>query len=130
MKIEEYNSVKKWFTKGVHGHPYSHKTVKPFVGFMNMFCHILNKTPDELAKLSSEQALEAQIKLATVMKEELGFREVTIYQRMGVLHSFWRANNVQVTDDIIRYKGTSWLLRRIRKRDNFTLTSYRRGKIR
>ena len=70
MKIEEYNSVKKWFTKGVHGHPYSHKTVKPFVG------------------------------------------------------------DVQVTDDIIRYKGTSWLLKRIRKRDNFTLTSYRRGKIR
>jgi hypothetical protein len=81
---------------------------------MKLFCQILNKTPDELAKLSSEQALEAQIKVATVMKERLHLREYSITNRVCALHSFWRSNGVVLTEDIMTYKGTPWLWRKKR----------------
>lgn len=112
MKTEEYDSVKKWFEKGAYGHPYSPKTQKAHKHYMDMFCYILNMTPDKLANLSPEKALEAQIKVAAVMKEELHLRAVSIAQRVNALHSFWRANGVVVTEDMMVYKGSPALMKK------------------
>jgi hypothetical protein len=114
LKTEEYDSVKKWFEEGTYGHPFSPETRKVYKKYMDTFCRILNMTPDELAKLSPEQALEAQIKVATVMKEQIRLRELSITNRVCALHSFWRANDVVITEDIMEYKGTPWLWRKRR----------------
>jgi hypothetical protein len=108
LKTEEYESVKKWFTEG----DYEDTTAKKYVEYMDTFCYILNMTPDELANLSPEQALEAQIKLATILKEKLHFREVTVHMRITVLHSFWRYNGLELTEPIKTFAGTSWLKRK------------------
>jgi hypothetical protein len=105
MKVEEYESVKKWFEKG----DYTPKTENKYKAYMDTFCYILNKTPDELANLTTEKALEAQIHLATIMKEKLHLREYSITNRVTTLHGFWRANGVALTDLIMKYHGTSWL---------------------
>ena len=108
MKTEEYESVKKWFTEGT----YTETTKKGYIERMDVFCYILKMTPDELAKLSPEQALKAQQDLAKIMKEKLHYREYSISQCMTSLHSFWRANGLLLTDSIMKYEGTPWLWRK------------------
>lgn len=113
--MREYKSVQKWFTYK----PYETTTKHTYLEYMAMFCGLLHKTPDELANVSSEEALKLQIDLATVMKEELGLREYSITQRINALHIFWKANGVFLTKDIKKYSGTPWLMReRARENEN------------
>lgn len=105
--MREFKSVQKWFTRK----DYKTATKHTYLEYMAMFCGLTHKTPDELADVNSEEALNLQINLATAMKEELGLREYSITQRINALHSFWKANGATLTEDIMRYLGTPWLLR-------------------
>jgi muramoyltetrapeptide carboxypeptidase LdcA involved in peptidoglycan recycling len=82
--------------------------------YLSLFCGLLHKTPDQLASVSSIEALEIQIQLATAMEQELKLKRRSITQRLNALHSFWRANNVQLTDEVMTYKGTPSLRRAVK----------------
>ena len=101
MKLD---AVKTWFTK----RHYTEKTETVYRGYMDMFCKILNKTPDEFITFSEPKALEIQCQLANTMKK-WGLRKRSIAQRINVLHGFWRANHVQVTEKMMKYAGTEWV---------------------
>lgn len=58
MKIEEYDSVKTWFTKPNEERRYMSSTEHGYIEYMALFCYIENKTPDDLAHLDPEKALE------------------------------------------------------------------------
>jgi hypothetical protein len=108
--MREYKSVKNWFSV----REYEKQTEITYIGYIATFCGLLGRNPDELVNVTSEEALKMQQRLATLMKEELGLREYSITQRINALHSFWRSNGVQVTDDIMHYRGTPWLKRKRR----------------
>jgi site-specific recombinase XerD len=111
LKIEDYESVKKWFARANGETRYKAKTGEIYVKYMKLFCSLSNRTPNQLADVTSEEALKIQIGLATMMKEKLELREYSITQRINALHSFWRYNGVKLTDDIMQYSGTPWLMR-------------------
>ena len=112
--MKEYKSVQAWFT----AKQYKERTKKIYLRYMSIFCRLLHKTPDQLANVNSKEALEIQVQLAEAMKNELQLRDLSITQRLNALHSFWRANNVQLTDDVMTYKGTPSLRRLVKAPEN------------
>ena len=95
MKIEEYDSVKKWFAY----RPYTDKTKKLHVRYMKIFCSLTNKTPDELV---SVKTLEAGDDLRGIigsgMRHKLKLGTTSIELRLNALNQFFRANGVPVKD--------------------------------
>jgi len=75
---------------------------------MKMFCEFLNETPDELIsdiKTSEIPITEMEAvhrKLALYMKNTLKMMIRSIDQRFNALHSFYRANGIRLTPEIIR----------------------------
>jgi hypothetical protein len=108
--VKESKSVQAWFT----AKQYTKRTKKIYLRYMSIFCRLLNKTPDQLASVNSKEALEIQLQLAEAMKEELQLRDLSITQRLNALHSFWRANNVQLTDAVMTYDGLPSLQRLVK----------------
>ena len=100
--MREYESIQKWFADD----RYTKHTENTYLGYITMFCCIVHKNPDELADVTSEEALNLQKKLVNVMREEFDLRIISIIQRIAPLHMFWRINGVEVTDDMMKYKGT------------------------
>ena len=115
--MREFKSVQKWFAVK----NYKVSTQAGYSEYMAIFCGILGKTPDELANVTSEEALKIQQKLIDVMLNEFGLRTTTVTFRITALHVFWRVNGVEVTPAMMGYEGSSQMVRRIRKRVNFKL---------
>jgi hypothetical protein len=111
--MRELKSIQNWFTK----RHYEPGTEETYLLYMTTFCGITGKNADQLGSLTLEEALEAQKKIATVMKEELGLSTYSIHQRIHALHTFWVSNGIELTEDLKKYKGLPWLLREsIRRR--------------
>jgi muramoyltetrapeptide carboxypeptidase LdcA involved in peptidoglycan recycling len=108
--VKEYKSVQAWFK----AKQYKERTKSTYLQYMATFCGLLNKTPDQLASVNSREAWEIQVQLAEAMKEELQLRDLSITQRLNALHSFWRANNVQLTDAVMTYDGLPSLQRLVK----------------
>jgi hypothetical protein len=108
--LKEYKSVQTWFSS----RPYKETTKAVYKRYLYMFCGLLNQTPDQLASVSSGEALEIQIQLVTAMEQELKLKKRSIMQRLNALHGFWRANGVKLTSDVMTYKGTPTLQRLVK----------------
>jgi hypothetical protein len=108
--LKDNESVKNWFSSK----PYKKRTESVYLNYMAMMCGLLHKTPDQLANVNSKEALVIQVQLVVAMKQELKLTDRSITQRLNALHSFWRANNVQLTEGIMRYEGTPHLRRVIK----------------
>lgn len=112
--MKEYVSVQAWFT----AKNYRESTKAVYLQYMATICGLLHKTPDQLADVSSTEALAIQVQLVKRMEEELKQKKRSITQRLNALHSFWRANNVQLTDAIMTYEGTPSLQRAVKMRED------------
>ncbi|MCW4055094.1 MAG: hypothetical protein NWE84_09315 [Candidatus Bathyarchaeota archaeon] len=108
--MKDYESIRKWFSSK----SYEATTESVYLKYMAIMCGLLHKTPDQLANVNSKEALELQVELVGAMKGELKLTNRSITQRINALHSFWRANNVQLTEGIMRYEGTPHLRRVIK----------------
>lgn len=105
--MKDSKSVKAWFA----AKDYKESTKAVYLRYMATFCGLLNKTADQLASVSSEEALGIQVQLAKALKEELYLKDHSIIMRITALHSFWRANDVKLTNGIMRYEGAPSLQR-------------------
>jgi hypothetical protein len=98
VKIEEYESVKKWFA-WKQPKPYTDKTNKLHVGYMKIFCVLTNKTPDELVSVKTLEAgndLRGIIASGMRHKRKLGTTSIEV--RVNAFNEFFRANGVSVGD--------------------------------
>ena len=96
MEIEDYESVKKWFTKANGKSRYTPKTEERNIKYMNMFCNLSKMTPDELASCLSINK-ERDVIASGLERKRL--RIYTITSMINALNVFWRTNG-RLIDDV------------------------------
>jgi hypothetical protein len=58
------------------------------------------------------------MQVVKLMKEELHLKDHSIIMRITALHSFWRANNIGLTEAVMKYEGTPSLQRTVKMRES------------
>jgi len=116
MKIEEYMqkhpSVQTWFlNKAKSKKPYEPSTKKEYVEWMELWCSLTGKTPDELASCKEIDEMRGII-AEGMRKHPLSINSVT--HRLNALNRFWHFNGRHIKD---RYGGIPESLRKEIKRE-------------
>jgi hypothetical protein len=100
MKIEDYSSVRKWKSAGIRAtseRPYGSSSWRLYVGRLENVCDHLKMTPDELANVSQEKAMEIQNIVDNWLRVEKREQEyTTVHDTLVTLRMFWKANGVHV----------------------------------
>lgn len=102
--VSRFGSIQKWFRRGKK--PYTFETMKVYVNYMQMFCNILHKTPDQIisdirdADRPIDEIENTEKKLAFYMITKIKLR--SIQQRLNAFHSFLRANGIRLTPEIMK----------------------------
>jgi len=95
VKIRDYKSVKKWFTKP-NGQPrYTPKTEERNIKYMSIFCNLSQMNPDELASCLN---INKERDVIADGLERKRLRIYTITSMINALNVFWRTNGTNVDD--------------------------------
>lgn len=96
-KIEEYvekhPSVKKWFL--ARKKPYAVSTQLEYIEYMQLWCKLSGKTPDELANCKD---IDEQRGIIADGMRKLGLAVRSVTDRTNALNGFWKANGRQIKE--------------------------------
>lgn len=108
MDLRKSPAVKRWFTKKGKQPRYTQSTENGYLNYMQMFCNILDMTPDEIVE--SIKTAEDPIRemdriykaiLSHLIEAKLKVR--TVDQRTNCFNSFLHYNGVRLTPELKKH---------------------------